>query len=66
LAYAIYAEITDPRTGRLERGTGTFQATAENRREALEKAKDLRQQGFTVTINAPDGKSVDEDEESDD
>ena len=42
--------------------TGTFTAEKNTRREALELAKSLREQGLCVIIFGPDGKPVDETE----
>jgi hypothetical protein len=40
----------------------TVKAELETRQAALRSAKDLREQGFDVTITGPDGKPVDETE----
>jgi hypothetical protein len=43
--------------------TGTFTAEKNTRREALELAKRLREEGFWVIVTGPDGKAVDETED---
>ena len=43
--------------------TGTFTAEKNTRREALELAKALREEGFLVIVTGPDGKTVDETED---
>ena len=43
--------------------TGTFKAEKNTRREALELAKALREDGFLVIVTGPDGKTVDETED---
>ena len=43
--------------------TGTFRAEKNTRREALELAKALREEGFLVIVTGPDGKTVDETED---
>jgi hypothetical protein len=43
--------------------TGTFTAEKKTRRQALELAKRLREEGFWVIITGPDGKTVDESED---
>ena len=43
--------------------TGTFAAEKNTRREALELAKTLREEGFWVIVTGPDGKTVDETED---
>ncbi len=45
-----------------ERGAGSFRAETKTKRDAIEKARDLRQQGLKVEIIGPDGKRVDESE----
>lgn len=50
MPYRVYAEIVDPKTGKKERGTGVIDVTAATRRDALAKSRDLKGQGFTVTI----------------
>jgi hypothetical protein len=42
--------------------TGTFTAEKNTRREAVELAKSLREEGLWVIIIGPDGKPVDETE----
>ena len=42
---------------------GTFAAEKNTRREALELAKTLREEGFWVIVTGPDGKTVDETED---
>ena len=42
---------------------GTFKAEKDTRREALELAKALREEGFLVIVTGPDGKTVDETED---
>ena len=43
--------------------TGTFTAEKNTRREAVELAKSLRQEGLWVIIIGPDGKPIDETKE---
>ena len=43
--------------------TGTFAAEEDTRREAVELAKSLREDGFWVIIIGPDGKPLDETKE---
>jgi hypothetical protein len=46
------------------RGGGTFTAEARTKRAALISAKTLRDQGMLVTVTGPDGKPVNETEET--
>jgi hypothetical protein len=43
--------------------TGTFTAEKNTRREAVELAKSLREEGLWVIITGPDGKPLDETKE---
>jgi hypothetical protein len=43
--------------------TGTFTAEKDARREALDLAKTLREEGFWVIVTGPDGETVDETED---
>jgi hypothetical protein len=60
MSYKIYAEIVDPVTGKQERGTGTLTDHEDTKSKALRGARQLREQGFTVTITDGDGKAVEE------
>jgi len=54
VAYIVRAVLTG-------RGN-TLRSELETRQAAIRSAKELREQGFEVTITDPDGKSVDEAE----
>jgi hypothetical protein len=43
--------------------TGTFTAEKNTRREAVELAKSLREEGLWVIITGPDGNAIDETED---
>jgi len=60
MSYKIYAEIIDPHTGKQERGTGTLSDHEDTRSKALRGARQLREQGFKVTVTDSDGKPVEE------
>jgi hypothetical protein len=45
---------------RAEPGTGPFEAEAETKEDAIEKARDLRGQGLQVKIFRPDGEPINE------
>jgi hypothetical protein len=62
--FKIYAELTDPKTGKQERGTGTVTDHEETKQKALRGARQLREQGFTVTVTGPDGTPVTEDDDA--
>jgi Uncharacterized protein conserved in bacteria (DUF2188) len=47
----------------LKEGRARFTAELETRQAAIRSAKELREQGFEVTITGPDGKIVDETED---
>ena len=55
MGYVVRALLT-------ERG-GTFTAEFETRQEATKSAKELREQGFQVTIIGPDGAPITETED---
>lgn len=63
MSFKIYAEIVDPATGKQERGTGTLTDHEDTKRKALNGARQLRAQGFTVTVTGPDGAPVLEDDD---
>jgi hypothetical protein len=65
VSFKIHAEITDPETGKQERETGTCSGREDTKQEALKRARELREQGFTVTVTGPDGKPVEESNEAD-
>jgi hypothetical protein len=48
---------------RAEPGTGTFEAGAKTKEDALERARDLRSQGLKVRIFRPDGNLLDDETE---
>lgn len=60
VSFKIRAAIVDPKTGKKESGTGTCLGREDTKLEALERARQLREQGFTVTVTDPDGKLVEE------
>jgi hypothetical protein len=60
VTFKIYAVIIDPKTGKQERGTGTYSGEEDTKQKAIRGARQLRDQGFTVTVTAPDGKPFDE------
>ena len=53
MSYLVRAEVEKP-------GSGTFTASANNKRDAIEKAQGLRSQGLLVRITDPTGQQVDE------
>jgi len=55
MGYVVRALLT-------ERG-GTFTAEFETRQEATKSAKELREQGFQVTVIGPDGAPINETED---
>ena len=61
MSFKIHAESTDPETGKQERGTGTCSSHEDTKQEALRRARQLREQGFTVTVTGPDGKPVEDE-----
>lgn len=60
MPFKIVAEIIEPQTGKPERGTGSYTGNEDTRQKALAGARQLRQQGFTVTVTGPDGKPVED------
>jgi hypothetical protein len=56
MSYLVRAEIEKP-------GTGKFKTEAESRRNAIEKAKELRAHGLLVQITDPTGRAIDETNE---
>ena len=55
MPYLVRAEVEKP-------GSGTFTASANNKRDAVEKAQGLRSEGLRVQITDPEGRPVDEGE----
>ena len=53
MPYLVHAEVEQP-------GRGTFRTEAETKRDAIEKAQELRSQGLVVQITDPMGEPVDE------
>jgi protein involved in polysaccharide export with SLBB domain len=53
MPYLVRAEVEKP-------GSGMFQAEAETKRDAIEKARGLRSYGLVVKITDPKGQPVDE------
>ena len=58
MPYKLHAEIVDPTTRTRESGTGTVDVTATTLKDAVEKATDLRKQGFTVRVTDHDGNII--------
>ena len=57
MSYLVRAEVEQP-------GRGTLRAEAESKRDAIEKARELRSQGLAVQITDPKGEPVDENKQS--
>jgi hypothetical protein len=53
MPYLVRAEVEQP-------GRGTFRAEAETKRDAIEKASELRSHGLVVQITDSKGEAVDE------